>query len=170
MIRRPTRTKLPDTLFHYTTLFRSRTYLLQHDVSTPRPYSRINHVQGTRGAFRGYPDRLALVSVKEGEEWIEDLEPYREQFGSALWSRVERQAAALGGGHGGMDYVMLWRVVHCLRNGLPLDQNVYDAAAWSAFVELSETSVRNRSCAVAVPAFPRGAWNAAKPVQLEDSL
>src|SRR3546814_16724368 len=102
MIRRPTRTKLPDTLFHYTTLFRSRTYLLQHDVSTPRPYSRINHVQGTRGAFRGYPDRLALVSVKEGEEWIEDLEPYREQFGSALWSRVERQAAALGGGHGGL--------------------------------------------------------------------
>src|SRR3546814_5092045 len=82
---------------------RGRTILLQHDVSTPRPYSRINHVQGTRGAFRGYPDRLALVSVKEGEEWIEDLEPYREQFGSALWSRVERQAAALGGGHGGLE-------------------------------------------------------------------
>src|SRR3546814_17443428 len=99
---------------------RGRTILLQHDVSTPRPYSRINHVQGTRGAFRGYPDRLALVSVKEGEEWIEDLEPYREQFGSALWSRVARQAAAPGGGHGGMDHVLLSRVVPCLRHRLPL--------------------------------------------------
>lgn len=148
---------------------RGRTILLQHDVSTPRPYSRINHVQGTKGAFRGYPDRLALASAKKGEEWIDDLAPYREQFGSTLWSRVESQAAALGGGHGGMDYVMLWRVVHCLRNGLPLDQNVYDAAAWSAIVELSEISARNRSAAIDFPDFTRGAWKTAEPVQLEVS-
>jgi hypothetical protein len=147
---------------------KGRSILLQHDVSTPRPYSRINLVQGTKGTFRGYPDRLALDAVKAGEEWIADLGPYRDKYGSALWSRLERQAAALGGGHGGMDYVMLWRVVHCLRRGLPLDQNVYDAAAWSAIVELSESSARNRSRPVDFPDFTRGAWKDAKPVQLED--
>lgn len=147
---------------------KGRSILLQHDVSTPRPYSRINLVQGTKGTFRGYPDRLALDAVKAAEEWIADLGPYRDKYGSVLWSRLERQAAALGGGHGGMDYVMLWRVVHCLRSGLPLDQNVYDAAAWSAIVELSESSARNRSRPVDFPDFTRGAWKDAKPVQLED--
>ena len=52
-----------------------------------------------------------------------------------------QQQAEENGGHGGMDFVMLWRIVYCLRNGLPLDQNVYDAAAWSAVIDLSQKSV-----------------------------
>src|SRR3546814_4279252 len=79
---------------------RGRTILLQHDVSTPRPYSRINHVQGTRGAFRGYPDRLALVSVKEGEEWIEDssliASSSAARSGAASNVRRRRLAADMG--------------------------------------------------------------------------
>lgn len=60
-----------------------------------------------------------------------------------------------------MDFVMLWRMVYCLRNGLPLDQNVYDAAAWSSVIPLSEQSVSNRSSSADVPDFTRGVWETA---------
>jgi hypothetical protein len=68
------------------------------------------------------------------------------------------------GGHGGMDYIMDYRLIHCLRNGLPLDQDVYDAAAWSSVVELSETSVLNGSAPVEVPDFTRGVWEKTAPL------
>jgi len=35
--------------------------------------------------------------------------------------------------------------IDCLRNGLPLDQDVYDAALWSSIGSLSEWSVKNQS-------------------------
>jgi len=67
------------------------------------------------------------------------------------------------GGHGGMDFIMDWRTIDCLRNGLPLDQDVYDAATWSAVGLLSEQSVANRSRTMDVPDFTRGNWSANKP-------
>ena len=70
------------------------------------------------------------------------------------------------GGHGGMDFMMDWRLIDCLRNGLPLDQDVYDAALWSAIAPLSEWSVANRSNSIDVPDFTRGAWKENKPVDL----
>ena len=66
------------------------------------------------------------------------------------------------GGHGGMDYIMDYRLVHCLRNGLPLDQDVYDAAEWSCITELSELSVRQGSIPVEIPDFTRGNWEGDK--------
>jgi hypothetical protein len=63
-----------------------------------------------------------------------------------------------------MDFIMDWRLIYCLRNGLPLDQDVYDAASWSSIVELSEISVRNKSRMVEVPDFTRGAWETTKPL------
>jgi len=68
------------------------------------------------------------------------------------------------GGHGGMDFIMLWRIIHCLRNGQPLDQDVYDAASWSALFDLSEKSVRNRSEAQDFPDFTRGTWQVNEPL------
>ena len=65
-----------------------------------------------------------------------------------------------------MDYIMDYRLIYCLRNGLPIDQDVYDAAAWSSIVELSEISVKNRSNAVSIPDFTRGAWETAKPWEI----
>lgn len=144
-----------------------RTILLQHDIATPRPYSRINLVQGTKGTFRGYPDRLALDSVEAGEKWIEDLAPYKEKYESSLWRRLRSTVDKVDGVHGGMDYVMLWRMVHCLRNGLPLDQNVYDAAAWSVIFDLSEQSARNQSKRIKFPDFTRGKWRETPPLTLE---
>ena len=72
--------------------------------------------------------------------------------------------AAKGGGHGGMDFIMNWRIAYCLRNGEPLDQDVYDAASWSVIGPLSEKSVANRSTSVDVPDFTRGRWKTTPPL------
>jgi hypothetical protein len=63
------------------------------------------------------------------------------------------------GGHGGMDFIMDYRLVYCLRNGLPLDMDVYDAAEWSSMGELTRISIENGSKPVRVPDFTRGEWN-----------
>jgi hypothetical protein len=65
-----------------------------------------------------------------------------------------------------MDFIMDWRLIDILRNGLPLDQDVYDAALWSVIAPLSERSVANKSKTVDIPDFTRGAWQTNKPVNL----
>lgn len=70
------------------------------------------------------------------------------------------------GGHGGMDFIMDWRLIDCLRNGLPLDMDVYDAALWSSIIPLSQLSVKNQSCSVEIPDFTGGSWLTNKPVDL----
>jgi predicted dehydrogenase len=144
---------------------KGRTILLQWDETTPRPYSRLNLIQGTRGIFAGYPDRIASEGRGPTHEW-QDLEAYRREFEHPLWLEVGAEAERVGGGHGGMDFVMLWRVVHCLREGISLDQDVYDAASWSAISPLSERSVANRSLPVDVPDFTRGRYKTREPLQV----
>ena len=72
------------------------------------------------------------------------------------------------GGHGGMDFIMDYRLIYCLRNGLPLDQDVYDAAEWSCLTELTETSVKNGGAPVEIPDFTRGAWDKLKGLQFAE--
>lgn len=108
------------------------TIKVQHDASTPRPYDRINLIQGTKGIFRDFP--------------------YTHQ----LWRRLGETAR--GAGHGGMDYIMAWRLVQCLRDGLPYDMDVYDGAAVSAPFPLSAQSVARGSAPVKIPDFTRGGW------------
>jgi hypothetical protein len=142
-----------------------RSIMVQHDVSTPRPYSRHNLIQGVKGTFAGYPDRIAIdKGGNEFEEWTTDLTEYKNKYDSALWKNLEKEMRASPDAHGGMDFVMLWRIVYCLRNGLPLDQNVYDGAAWSAPFDLSEQSVRDRSRPKDFPDFTRGQWKSAPPL------
>jgi len=62
------------------------------------------------------------------------------------------------GGHGGMDFVMAYRLVQCIRNGTAPDIDVYDAAAWSAPGPLSEASVAKGSAPMKFPDFTRGRW------------
>ena len=76
--------------------------------------------------------------------------------------RVGEMAKKVGG-HGGMDFIMDWRMIDCLRNGLPLDQNVYDGALWSSVAPLSEWSVANNSQSIDVPDFTGGSWKTNKP-------
>jgi predicted dehydrogenase len=132
-----------------------RTILVQCSMVQSRPYSRINLIAGTAGTFCDYPPRLHLDGQPDG--WGTDLQPHHEKYGHPLWKKLNAQAQA-SGGHGGMDYVMNWRLIQCLREGLPLDLTVYDAAAWSSLVPLSIASVGNGSAPEAVPDFTRGAW------------
>jgi hypothetical protein len=80
-----------------------------------------------------------------------------------LWRKIG-EIAKQNGGHGGMDYLMEYRLCHCLLNGLPLDQDVYDGVTWSSLVELTERSVLKGGSAVEVPDFTRGAWRTAQPL------
>ena len=139
---------------------RGRTVLLQHDVVSPQPYTRINHVQGTKGAFRDYPPRVFFDGQKT-EDWG-TIESYKQKFEHPLWTRLRTLASTSG--HGGMDYVMSWRLMQCVREGLVPDMDVYDAAAWSAPAPLSEQSVKAGGSAVAFPDFTRGRWNQTRPL------
>ncbi len=128
-----------------------RTIVLQHNTVTPRPYDRIFLISGTRGIFRDYPPRLFLEGVGVGEEWL-PLEEYKQRWEDPLWTNLG-DLARKRGGHGGMDFLMNYRLIQTLREGLPPDSDVYDAADWSAPGPLSEVSVARRSAAVDFPDF-----------------
>ncbi|HZZ41475.1 MAG TPA: Gfo/Idh/MocA family oxidoreductase [Tepidisphaeraceae bacterium] len=149
-VRSKTKYKQGDVNTSIIKTARGRTIMVQHDTSNPRPYSRINTIQGTKGIFCGYPDRIAF-----GEEWG-DLAAISKKYMHPLWAKHE--AKAIGGGHGGMDYVMMARLLDCLHQGLPLDMDVYDAAAVCAVTELSRNSIAKRGGSVDFPDFTRGQW------------
>jgi len=141
---------------------RGRTILLQHDVVNPRPYSRLNSISGTKGAFADYPPRIFVDGSKE-ENW-QSVDAFREKYEHPLWKTTGDLARKMGG-HGGMDYIMNYRLMECLKKGLVPDINVYDAAAWSAPTPLSETSVAQKGAPQKFPDFTRGKWdgNAGSP-------
>jgi predicted dehydrogenase len=143
-----------------------KTITVVHDTNLPRPYSRINLVQGTRGVVQGYPDRVHIEGRSPGHGW-EELSAYAEEFEHPLWRKFGAAHQDLG--HGSMDFIESYRLIHCLRNGLPMDMDVYDAAAWSVICELSERSVANRSRPVDVPDFTRGAWKTTSPLGIVDA-
>ncbi len=138
-----------------------RTIMIQHDVSSVNIYSRLHVIHGTSGSAMKYPEpeRIAL-----GESWLndEELKAVTEKFTPEIVKRVGEMAKKVGG-HGGMDFIMDWRMIDCLRNGLPLDQNVYDGALWSSIAPLSEWSVANRSQSIDVPDFTCGSWKTNMP-------
>ncbi len=133
-----------------------RTIMLQHDVTSPRPYSRIHLVSGTKGIARAYP-RQQIATSHDG--WLpeEEFRQVVEKYTPEITRRVGEMARRLGG-HGGADSIQMWRLIDCLRNGIPMDLTVYDAATWSAIGPLSEWSVANGSQPVKVPDFTSGAW------------
>ena len=129
---------------------------LQHDVSNPHPYDRLNSIAGTKGVFKDYPPRIYFDGQPGGEEYS-TIDTYKAQYQHPLWKREGEIARKLGG-HGGMDFIMCYRLIECMRQGLPPDFDVYDAAAWSAPGPLSEASVAQGSAPVKFPDFTRGRW------------
>jgi predicted dehydrogenase len=134
--------------------------MLQHDVSTPRPYTRLNHIQGTKGTFCDFPARLYLDGQAGGHRWT-DLAKMRDKYEHWLWKKLGEKAR--GAGHGGMDFVMSWRIVQYFNDGLVPDIDVYDGAAWSAPFPMSAESVAKGSVPVKFPDFTRGKWNQPRP-------
>ena len=151
-----------------------KTIMLQHDVMSPHPYDRLNLVSGTKGVFRGYPDLYMAWEEKNGDNGAhayfdrEKTEAMRVKYRHPLWAAAGELAKKVGG-HGGMDFLMDLRWSYCLQNGLPTDTDVYDLAAWSCLVELTERSVDGGSVRVDVPDFTRGAWRTAKPFGLMET-
>ena len=142
-----------------------RTVMLQHDVTSPRPYSRLNLIAGTKGVLRGYP-RLEIF-IEGKDEWPKKgghhlfdekvTQEIKEKYMHPL-QKALGEIAKKAGGHGGMDFMMDLRWAYCMQKGLPLDMDVYDLASWCAVCELSERSAKNRSASVDFPDFTRGAW------------
>jgi predicted dehydrogenase len=140
-----------------------RTIMLQHDATSPSPHNVIHGIYGTKGAalYDPPPPKLATGNHK----WVSD-EEYKAlvaRYTPNITRKMSELATQMKAGHGGSDLLEDWHLIDCLRNGLPLDQDVYDAAAWSAIVPLSEWSVLNRSNSIDVPDFTAGAWKTNKP-------
>ncbi|MBX3096941.1 MAG: Gfo/Idh/MocA family oxidoreductase [Fimbriimonadaceae bacterium] len=143
-----------------------RSLMVQWDEQLPRPYNRLNLIQGTNGVWGGFPNRFVLEGeTPNTDSWVQggDLTPIFEKYEHPLWKRMGEEAQR-NGGHGGMDFIMNWRVMTCLREGQPLDQNVYEGAAWSAVSPLSEWSVANRGQSIDFPDFTRGEWAKTAPL------
>jgi hypothetical protein len=140
---------------------RGRTLMVQHDITSPNVYSRIHKVSGTKAAALKYP---LPEKISVGDNWVspEEYASLQEKYTPEITKRVGEMAKKVGG-HGGMDFIMDWRLIDCLRNGLPLDISVYDTAVWSAVGPLSEWSVAHRSAPVDVPDFTAGKWKTNKP-------
>jgi len=150
---------------------KGKTILIEHDVMTPRPYSRMYQLVGTDGYAAKYP----LHQVCLREDALGNLE-YDKLGGEKVYSKEEADSvlaqypipiltpeleatAKEVGGHGGMDFIMDYRLIYCLRNGLPLDMDVYDLAEWCCLGELGAISIANGNAPVEVPDFTRGAWD-----------
>ncbi|MDB4263842.1 MAG: Gfo/Idh/MocA family oxidoreductase [Flavobacteriaceae bacterium] len=149
-----------------------RTIMIQWDETSPRPYSRHNLVQGTLGAIAGFPTRIALEGGVEGatdshHRWAqgEQLDAIYEQYEHPMYKRLGALATKMGG-HGGMDFMMLYRAVECLRTGTPLDQNVYEGCLWSSVAPLSEASVAQGGMPQKFPDFTRDNWAQTKPLSI----
>jgi hypothetical protein len=135
---------------------KGRMITVEHNVSEPHPYDRINLIAGTKGIFRDYPPRIYLDEQKEGEQFL-GLDKFKADWEHPLW-QTQGELARKSGGHGGMDYIMCWRVIQCMKEGLAPDFDVYDAAYWSAPGPLSELSIAKGSIPVKFPDFTRGNW------------
>jgi hypothetical protein len=140
---------------------KGRTIMIQHDISSPRPYSRIHLLSGTECFAQKWP----LQYIAFGHEIVdeEQMLEIEEKYTPEIVRKVGAIAKEVGG-HGGMDFIMDWRLIDCLRNGLPMDMDVYDAAAWSCITPLSEWSIANKSKPIDIPDFTRGAWKTNQPV------
>ena len=141
---------------------KGRTIMVQHDISTPRPNVRFNLISGTKAIAQQYPYPARIATSHEGWLSQEEYNSLAEKYRPEISKRVGDLAKDIGG-HGGVDTLLAWRLIDSLRNGIPLDMDVYDAALWSCITPLSEWSVANRSNSIDVPDFTSGAWKTNKP-------
>ena len=130
--------------------------LLQFDITTPRPYSRLQTICGGKGFARKYP--METVQTDGGELLSgEAAEEFMDGYFSSPAAECWREGREMGV-ENEMNYAMDRRLVDCLLAGKPLDIDVYDAAEWSSIVELSRRSALQGGMPVGVPDFTRGRW------------
>jgi len=152
---------------------KGKSILIEHNVTSPRPYSRMYQLTGTKGFANKYPSQGYALDGGELDSSVapnhEDLNAHRfvpedvrkalmEKYKHPIARDIEEKAKQVGG-HGGMDFIMDYRLIYCLQKGLPLDMDVYDLAEWCCLIPLTEISLDNGSAPVEIPDFTRGGWN-----------
>lgn len=166
---------------HTTTLMQTangKVVEVQHNIMDPQPYNRLYQLSGTKGIAVKYPTEGLCVDPNhlkkigytpksdklQAHEYMpkEEMEALREYYKNPVAKKIGALAKKVGGGHGGMDFMMDARLIYCLRNGLPLDMDVYDLAEWSCEAELSALSLNHKNASVEIPDFTRGYWNTVK--------
>lgn len=153
-----------------------KTIQIQHNVMTPRPYSRMYQLTGTKGFANKYPIQGFAIKGSQlsadiagteyqkldGHSYVNDeiKQTLMQKYKHPFYLEMQETAKKLGAiAHGGMDYIMDYRLAYCLQNGLHLDMDVYDMAEWSCLTELTAISLDNGSAPVLIPDFTRGGWN-----------
>ena len=161
---------------HTMTMIRTqneKTIMIQHDVTSPRPYNRLYQLSGTKGFANKYPIQGLTFDTEAQDPGlfpdIYDLNSHRfvsDEVRKEMMKKYQHpitfdinELASKVGGHGGMDFIMDYRLIYCLQNGLPLDMDVYDLAEWCSLIPLTEISLDNNSAPVEIPDFTRGGWN-----------
>ncbi len=143
---------------------RGRTIMLQHDISSPRPGHRFDLISGNKAIYRARPDRLATSH----DGWLpqEEFDRLVEEYTPGITRKFaeKRDEARVNNRSRGYERVTAsdWRLIDCLRNGLPLEMDVYDAALWSVITPLSEWSVANQGATIKIPDFTAGSWQTNK--------
>jgi hypothetical protein len=137
------------------------TITLYYDAQLPRPFDMIYRAQGTKGIYLGTLDKLYIEGKSRNDQW-EPSSKYADQYEHPLWKELGKKATSYG--HGGADYMMIYRLIDAIQKGGTVDMDVYDAASWSAISPLSEKSVANKSQAVDFPDFTRGKWKTNQPL------
>ena len=152
---------------------KGKSILIEHNVNSPRPYSRMYQLTGTKGFANKYPAQgyaldggaidptVAANHVNlNAHSFVPDdvRKALMERYKHPIVKDIEAKAKEVGG-HGGMDFVMDYRLIYCLQKGLPLDMDVYDLAEWCSLIPLTEISLDNNSAPVEIPDFTRGSWN-----------
>lgn len=143
---------------------KGKTILIQHNVMTPRPYSRMFQAVGTQGYAAKYPVNEVLLSPdaarKAGIRTEDTHQPLSADQTEMLLSHYAPpftpetiDLAKQLDPRGGMSYFMDLRLAQCLQQGLPLDMDVYDLAEWCCIAELSRISIEKGSMPVMIPDF-----------------
>jgi len=161
---------------HTSTLIRTEkgnSILIEHNITSPRPYNRMYQLTGTKGFANKYPvqgfalgnESLDPALTKNHENltthsFVPDdvRKALMEKYMHPIAKDIQEKAKTVGG-HGGMDFIMDYRLIYCLQKGLPLDMDVYDLAEWCSLIPLTEISLDNNSAPVEIPDFTRGGWN-----------
>ena len=141
---------------------KGKSIMLQFDVHTGRPYNRLNKLCGTNAVHYGYPSRLFIDDPESGgwHAWQDETgyKEHLEKYAHPMWTSLREQISSNEQGHGGMDFIMMYRLIRALNHGVSLDLNVYDGALWSLVGALTEQSVAMGNARVNIPDITNGLW------------
>ncbi|MBR5466149.1 MAG: Gfo/Idh/MocA family oxidoreductase [Bacteroidaceae bacterium] len=139
--------------------------LLHYDISTPRPYSRMQTVCGTLGFLQKYPVPIVQIQFKDKEICLsgDEAVEYVENFIPLVYKNIIAEGKKAGAKNL-MNYMMDYRLLSSIEemrdrrqdgNGdfFQMDMDVYDAVLWSSVIELTEKSALNASLPVKFPRF-----------------